>query len=191
MGATDHNVRLAIQSGLTPEIAIQCVTINPARHMRLTPWVGSIAPGRFADIVLLDDVEKLSIAEVWADGQPVSKGMEYLGPLPAIDWPDWASKTVNIRRRIEPKDFAIATEVGRKTMQAALLRPFHWHDDFITIELPVENGEVQRDPVRNVTKFSIVDRFSGEAQNLPHVLARMRPEDARYGCWLHGRARQA
>ena len=80
MGATDHNVRLAIQSGLTPEIAIQCVTINPARHMRLTPWVGSIAPGRFADIVLLDDVEKLSIAEVWADGQPVSKGTEYHRP---------------------------------------------------------------------------------------------------------------
>ena len=58
IGATDHNVRLAIQSGLAPEIAIQCVTINPARHMRLTPWVGSIAPGRFADVVLLDDVRE-------------------------------------------------------------------------------------------------------------------------------------
>ena len=42
IGATDHNVRLAIENGLEPEIAIQCVTINPARHMRLTPWVGSI-----------------------------------------------------------------------------------------------------------------------------------------------------
>ena len=146
MGATDHNVRLAIQSGLTPEIAIQCVTINPARHMRLTPWVGSIAPGRFADIVLLDDVEKLSIAEVWADGQPVSKGMEYLGPLPAIDWPEWASQTVNIKRRIEPEDFAIAAETGRKTMQAALLRPFHWHDEFITMELPVDE---RRGPARS------------------------------------------
>jgi adenine deaminase len=164
MGATDHNVRLAIESGLSPEIAIQCVTINPARHMRLTPWVGSISPGRFADIVLLDDVEKLSIAEVWADGKPVSKGMDYSGPLPSIDWPRWASNTVNIKRRIEPKDFAIAAEPGRSTMQAALLRPFHWHDDFITAELSAANGEVQRDPGRNVTKFAIVDRFSGEGK---------------------------
>lgn len=39
LGATDHNVRLAIEAGLAPEIAIQCVTINPARHMRLTPWL--------------------------------------------------------------------------------------------------------------------------------------------------------
>jgi adenine deaminase len=163
MGATDHNVRLAVQSGLSPEIAIQCVTINPARHMRLTPWVGSIAPGRFADIVLLDDVETLSIAEVWADGKPVSKGTDYLGPLPSIEWPDWASKTVNIQRRIEARDFVVAAP-DRASVQAALLRPFHWHDDFITMELPVDAGEVQRDLGRNVTKFAIVDRFSGEAK---------------------------
>ena len=164
LGATDYNVRFAIQSGLPPEIAIQCVTINPARHMRLTPWVGSIAPGRFADLVLLDDVEKLSIAEVWADGNPVSKGTEYLGALPQIRWPAWASRTVNIKRRIEAADFAIQAKTGRTAMQAALLRPFHWHDDFITMELPVEDGEVRRDAKRNVTKFAIVDRFSGEAK---------------------------
>ncbi len=161
MGATDHNVRLAIQSGLQPEIAIQCVTVNPARHMRLTPWVGSIAPGRYADLVLLDDVEAVSIAEVWADGRPVSNGARYTGPLPSIAWPDWARDTVKIERRIEASDFAIAALPGRSTMQAALLRPFHWHDEFITRELPVENGEVQRDTERNVTKFAIVDRFSG------------------------------
>jgi adenine deaminase len=162
LGATDHNVRLAIQSGLAPEIAIQCVTINPARHMRLTPWVGSIAPGRFADIVLLDRVETISIAEVWADGRQVSRGMDYLGPLPEIRWPEWASKTVNIGRKIMGEDFVIPAAAGRETMQAALLRPFHWDDTFITMELPVANGEVQRDPARNVTKFAIVDRFSGQ-----------------------------
>jgi adenine deaminase len=161
LGATDHNVRLAIQSGLAPEIAIQCVTINPARHMRLTPWVGSIAPGRFADIVLLDDIEAISIAEVWADGRQVSRDMDYLGPLPEIRWPEWASKTVNIGRKILAEDFLISAAAGRETMQAALLRPFHWDDSFITLELPVANGEVQRDPARNVTKFAIVDRFSG------------------------------
>jgi adenine deaminase len=162
MGATDHNIRLAIQSGLQPEIAIQCVTINPARHMRLTPWVGSIAPGRYADLVLLDEVETVSIAEVWADGRPVSKGATYTGPLPGIAWPDWARDTVKIKRRIEASDFAIPAPPGRSTVQAALLRPFHWHDEFITRELPVESGEVQRDAERNVTKFAIVDRFSGQ-----------------------------
>ena len=164
LGATDHNVRLAIKAGLSPEIAIQLVTINPARHMRLTPWVGSIAPGRFADMVLLDDVASLSIAKVWADGQQVSEGKAFLAPVPKVNWPDWATKTVKIDRQIVEEDFAIAAEPGRATMQAALLRPFHWADDFITMELPVRDGRVQRDADRNVTKFAIVDRFSGEGK---------------------------
>jgi adenine deaminase len=160
-GATDYNARTAIEQGVAPEIAIQCVTINPARHMHLTPWVGSIAPGRFADVVLLEDVATLKIAEVWADGRPVSKGTEYLAEVPKIAWPESVTHTVNIGRELTAADFAIAAEPGRDTMNAALLRPFHWHDDFITRELKVEDDKVQRDPEQNVTKFAIVDRFSG------------------------------
>ncbi|HEY9346858.1 MAG TPA: adenine deaminase C-terminal domain-containing protein [Inquilinus sp.] len=164
LGATDHNARLAIRHGLAPEIAIQCVTLNPARHMRLTPWVGSLAPGRYADVVLLSDVASLEIAEVWSDGRPVSEGQRYTGPVPAIDWPGWARQTVNIKRPLTAEDFALPAAPGRETMQAALLRPFHWADGFITAELPVRDGAVQRDPERNITKFAIVDRFSGDGR---------------------------
>jgi adenine deaminase len=164
LGATDHNVRLAMEAGLPLEIAVQMVTINPARHMRVTPWVGAIAPGRFADLVLLDDEKTLSIAEVWADGQQVSSGKTYSAAVPKIDWPDWARRSVNIQRTLEAKDFAIAAPSGRGNVNAALLRPFHWHDEFITTELPVVDGLVQRDNDRNITKFAIVDRFSGEAK---------------------------
>ena len=164
LGASDHNARLAIESGLAPEIAIQCSTINPARHMRLTPFVGSLSPGRFADIVLLSDVRKLSIEKVWADGAEVSEGKRYTGPVPRIDWPAWATNTINIRRTLQPGDFALKAEPGRKTMKAAVIRPFHWHPEFYTLELPVRGGEVQRDPSENITKFAIIDRFSGEGR---------------------------
>jgi adenine deaminase len=164
LGATDHNVRLAIEAGLPPEVAIQMVTINPARHMRLTPWVGSIAPGRFADIVLMGDPRAVSIRKVWADGDLVAEDGAYLRLVPKIDWPDWATRTVNIARPLTAEDFVIPAEAGRATMQAALLRPFHWDDSFITMELPVRDGAVQRDPARNITKFAIVDRFSGEGR---------------------------
>ena len=164
LGASDYNARTAIGLGLAPEIAIQCITLNPARHMRLTQWVGSIAPGRFADVVLLSDVASLRIAKVWADGEQVSEGTTFSGLVPKIDWPDWATKTVNIQRTIVASDFALPAGEGRNTMHAAVLRPFHWTDGFITMDLPVAGGEVQRDPDRNVTKFAIVDRFSGEGK---------------------------
>ena len=164
LGATDHNVRLAMEAGLPLEIAVQLVTINPARHMRLTPWVGAIAPGRFADLILLDNEKTLDIAEVWADGQQVSSGNTYTAEVPKIDWPEWATSSVHIQREMTAGDFAIAASLGREQVNAALLRPFHWHDEFIIAELPVVDGLVQRDSERNITKFAIVDRFSGEGK---------------------------
>ncbi len=163
-GATDGNVRAAIAAGLSPEIAIQCVTINPARHMRLTAHVGSVSPGRYADIVLLEDVEKLQIARVWADGKQISEGTTYLPEVPTIAWPAWATKTINIQRDITASDFAIKAAPGRSTMNAAVIRPFHWHPEFYTMELPAIDGEVQRLESENLTKFAIVDRFSGEGK---------------------------
>ena len=175
LGASDHNVRHAIAHGLGPEIAIQCATINPARHMRIDQWVGSITPGRYADIVLLDDVASVSIAHVFADGQLVSNGKNYVGPLPAIDWPDWATRTMNVGRLLSAADFAIDAEPGRKTMQAAVLRPFHWNEDFLVEELAVADGKVQRDD-------GTADHQMGAGRPLPRrrrggqdVLDRLRP----------------
>lgn len=161
LGASDHNVRLAIEAGLAPEIAIQCVTINPARHMRLTPWVGSIAPGRYADIVLLSDLQTVAIEEVWADGRQVSERTRYVGPMPSIGWPDWSRQSVSVGRTLSGDDFAIAAAPGRDTMQAAVLRPFLHGQDFLTETLPVRDGLVQRDPERAITKFALVDRYAG------------------------------
>ncbi|WP_338723330.1 adenine deaminase C-terminal domain-containing protein [Devosia sp. XK-2] len=161
-GAADHNVRHAIHYGLAPEIAIQCATINPARHMRIDQWVGSITPGRYADIVLLRDVEAVDIAHVYADGQLVSENKSYIGPDMRINWPDWASGTINIGRELTAVDFAIKADPGRETMQAAILRPFHWNEDFLVEQLPVIDGEVQRAPERLITKWSMIDRYRGD-----------------------------
>ncbi|MEO5806306.1 adenine deaminase C-terminal domain-containing protein [Devosia sp.] len=162
-GSTDYNVRHAIHYGLNPEIAIQCATINPARHMRIDQWVGSLTPGRYADIVLLSDVATLKIEHVYADGKLASEGMIYSGPQPKIDWPDWANGTMNVGRDLTAADFAIAGAPGRETMQAAILRPFHWNEEFLVEELPVVNGHVQRDQSRMITKWSLVDRYRGDA----------------------------
>ena len=162
LGASDHNVRHAIHYGLGPEIAIQCATINPARHMRIEHLVGSIAPGRYADIVLLDDVERFSIAHVYSDGMLVGDRKNYVGPKVRIDWPEWATRTVNVGRTLSAADFAIKADAGATSMKAAVLRPFHWNEDFLVEELPVDGGEVQRDTSRLITKWALVDRYRGD-----------------------------
>src|SRR4029077_14715069 len=149
-------------------------TINPARHMRLTPFVGSLSPGRFADVVLLSDLYSLKIEKVWADGAQVSEGKRYTGKVPRIEWPAWATNTINIRREVTAQDFALAAKPGRETMKAAVIRPFHWHTEFYTLDLSVRNGEVERNFSENITKFAIVDRYSGEAKISKMVAGRAR-----------------
>lgn len=69
-GSVDHAVRLAIQKGLDPVIAIQMVTINTAECFGLRT-MGAIAPGYQADFLLLDDLNSLSIHQVFKNGTSI------------------------------------------------------------------------------------------------------------------------
>jgi len=69
---------------------------------------------------------------------------------------------MNVGRTLAASDFAIEAEPGRDTMQAAVLRPFHWNEDFWVETLPVVDGEVQRDTSRLITKWALVDRYRGD-----------------------------
>ena len=144
-GAMDHNIRCAIENGVRTEIAYALGSYNTARHFRIDHLVGSLTPGRYADVVLLSDPEQVKIKAVYADGAKVSEDYKMLVAVPKIDWPKWATKTVNLGRRIESTDFAVAAPAGRHSAQAAVVPPFHHEKDFFTVELPVKDGFVQRD----------------------------------------------
>jgi imidazolonepropionase-like amidohydrolase len=73
--ATDHPVvpihllplqaALAVKEGMDREAALRAVTINPARIMRVSDRIGSLAPGKDADLVIWsgDPFEVMSRAE--------------------------------------------------------------------------------------------------------------------------------
>ncbi|MGA2811053.1 MAG: adenine deaminase C-terminal domain-containing protein [Candidatus Acidiferrum sp.] len=163
-GAMDHNIRCAIENGVAPEIAYVLGSYNTARHFRIDHLVGSLTPGRFADVVLLSDPEQVKIQAVYADGIKVSENYRMLVSVPHIDWPEWARKTVNLGRRIAAADFAVPAPPGRSSVQAAVVPPFHFEKDFFTVELRVEDGLVQRDEARAITKVALLDRYSGRTR---------------------------
>lgn len=67
-GSVDHNVRLAIKEGLDPVTAIQMVTLNAAEFFGLRS-LGAIAPGYQADLLILDDLQSVSIDKVIKKGK--------------------------------------------------------------------------------------------------------------------------
>lgn len=67
-GSIDHNIRLAIQSGIYPITAIQMATLNAAECFGIEDK-GAIAPGYKADFLLLDDLDTIKITDVYKAGQ--------------------------------------------------------------------------------------------------------------------------
>ncbi|MGN0483864.1 MAG: adenine deaminase [Lachnospiraceae bacterium] len=69
-GHIDQSIRKAVKSGKSVLNAIQMATLNAANCFGLE-YMGVIAPGYRADILVLDDLERFSICDVYADGEKV------------------------------------------------------------------------------------------------------------------------
>ena len=65
-------MKRSIELGLDPVQAIQMATINAAKHFRLEDKIGSVAPGRFADILLIDDLTTMKPKLVLKSGRIVA-----------------------------------------------------------------------------------------------------------------------
>lgn len=71
-GTILHCIRLAIKLGMPPIQAIQMATINAAEIYRLRN-IGAVAPGYKADLIILDDLETMSLKGVYKDGIMVNQ----------------------------------------------------------------------------------------------------------------------
>ena len=161
LGSMDYNIRTAIKAGIEPRIAYQMGSYNTARHFHIEHLVGSIAPGRFADVVLLTDPKTVAIDSVYASGQLAAKNGEYLLEVPKIEYPAWATNTVNVGRTLSGSDFRFAAETGRDEMNIAVLEPFYFGPDLPSTTLPVTDGELRADAASSITKVAMVDRYRG------------------------------
>lgn len=114
-GHMDRVVRHAIAQGLRPITAIQMATLNTALHFGVEKDIGSITPGRYADIVITSDLAALPIEVVLAGGQVVAENGRIAVEIPPYDYPDFAVGTVRLGRRLAAGDFEATADDGRRT----------------------------------------------------------------------------
>jgi adenine deaminase len=69
-GHLNQILKLAVESSLPMETAIYMCTYTPARHMGLRDR-GCIAPGKIADMVVLDNIDDFQITSVYKNGKIV------------------------------------------------------------------------------------------------------------------------
>ncbi|WP_134726502.1 adenine deaminase [Paracoccus luteus] len=158
-GHMDRAVRHAIDCGCDPLVAIQMATINTARHFGLERELGSITPGRRADVILTSDLTALPVEAVVAQGRLVAEGGRLMVDCPRIDWPDAARDTVRLGRGLGAGDFAVPATGGRATVRVIGVVENQAPTRALTAELPVVDGAVQ--PADGIARIALVERHRG------------------------------
>jgi len=144
-GHMNRVVRHAIACGCDPLIALQMATINTATHFGLERELGSITPGRRADIILTSDLETLPIDHVIARGKTVAENGKITVDCQHYPWPDTARQTVHMGKTLTNADFAIKAPDGKNSVRVKVIGVVENQapTKALTADLPVTNGIVE------------------------------------------------
>ena len=162
-GHINYNVNKAISLGLEPMKAIKMATIHTAKHFRAEEEIGSITPGRLADIILCRSLKQIVPEEVWFEGRPVANGGTLCEKIEMRKYPDWIKDTVRLKKTITPESFAVSDE-GRAENGFVRARVIELIDEQIVnkevIEsLSVKDGRVLCDIEKDCLKLAVVERY--------------------------------
>ncbi|MFO7804046.1 MAG: adenine deaminase [Paracoccaceae bacterium] len=160
-GHMDRVVRHAIACGCDPLVALQMATINTATHFGLERELGSIAPGRRADMILTSDLRDLPIEQVIARGVTVAKEGAITVDCPHFDWPDSVRRTVKLGKTLTGDDFGIPAPDGANTVTAKVIGVVENQapTKALTAELPVQEGLVEA--TGETCQIALVERHRG------------------------------
>jgi adenine deaminase len=158
-GHMDHVIRRVIEEGTDPVRAIQMATINTAEHFGVDCELGSISPGKLGDILIVNDIEKLSVEKVIADGALVAKGGRLVIKPPAHRYLKFAKRTMNLKK-VTPKDFDVRAPVRKGEVKVRVIglvegQVFTEHE---IVPLKAEGGLLKPDLVDDIVKIAVVER---------------------------------
>lgn len=163
-GHLDHIVRRAVEEGIDVLTAIQMVTINCAQCFQMDHELGSITPGKCADMVLLDNLEELNIKKVWIDGVLAAENGAVVGEYAPYTYPEWATRSIHIKDAITPETFRVPAKEehicadGTVTVRAIEVIPARVGDYERHIKLQVKDGLLESDVEQDVLKTVVFER---------------------------------
>jgi adenine deaminase len=149
-GHIDHLIRTAIARGRPVHATYRVASWSAAAHFGLTDR-GIIAPGRLADIVLLDDLETCAVSQVIRAGRPIDEDSFAHRTLPA----PVGYGSVK-RAHVSAQNFAVPC--AGPTGPVIGLRINQIITDALSMTLPWRDGQRHADPAQNVAKIAVLER---------------------------------
>ena len=158
-GHLDGCLRELIECGVPPLVALRTITLTPAEYFRLDDR-GAIAPGKIADIALIDSLENCRVLRLWKRGKLTASGgalTENLAPAVVSELPG-LHKTVATP---SPDDLKVKFSTNDKYINVIGVEPHQVTTDTRVLEPLVVDGCVCADPTRRIAKMAVVEKNRG------------------------------
>ena len=153
-GHMDRVVRRAIEEGIDPLVAIQMATVNGAEYFGMRHDLGSIAPGRLADILFVEDLRDFRPHRVLVDGREP-------GELPGYEYPPEAYESIRLARPLTAADLKIEASGERVRVRAIGVASGTVTTEHVVLEVPVADGEVRASAELDLAKAASIERHGG------------------------------
>jgi len=158
-GHVDYMINKSIDLGLDPVTAVQMATINAAVHFRIDGRLGSLTPGRWADIVLTETLDRIVPTHVFHQGDLVARDGELTQEPEEVSYPAWFSSTVEVTSGTRAEDFRLESRGREARVKVIDLYPEQIINEVDEAVLPVVEGSVRGDIEQDVLKIAVVERY--------------------------------
>jgi adenine deaminase len=151
-------LRTIVSEGVDPVTAVQMGTINVANAYGLEKHIGAIAPGRCADMILVEDLSSFKIHSVFVDGIKLPQPGKY--HLPRFTFPESVLDTISLDP-VTPDHFIVRAPIENGQIKTHVLdvkEDVLISDDYIT-DLPVADGIVNSVPDADILKIGVFHRY--------------------------------
>jgi len=165
-GHMDRVLRHAISQGLPPMTAIQMATVNTAEHFGLSRELGMIAPGRWADILLLDNLNDFHAEMVIAKGQVAAEKGKLRIDLPKVTYPEWVLRSVHLKQPLTADDFKVSVDGSLAKASKVKVNVIGVIENqaptrHLQLVAAVNDEKIHVDRQRDLAKVALVERHRG------------------------------
>ncbi len=160
-GVTDEVLRIALDKGVPLEDAYAMVSYNIARHYGMDHLHGMVAPGRLANLNVLEDPrqptpEAVLSKGVWVQDEPTSE----------FDWSRYDIKPYALDWSLSEDDLHQTARAGIDMVNAVITKPYRSEVDFGVEELSKEHDECFFSLIDHNGKWRISTMLKGFATHV-------------------------
>ncbi|MDY2788418.1 MAG: adenine deaminase [Atopobium sp.] len=167
-GHMDRILREAVRLGCHPITALQMATINCAEYLGIGEDMGSITPGKCADLVLMRDLTNFEAVQVYIDGVLVAQNGKPCFEVEPFAWPDYMTNTMNLGCEISADTFRIPAPANKRADASATCKvrtitvdPGQTITRNTICEAPIVDGSLCADHASDLLKLCVFDRHHG------------------------------